>query len=115
MRGQLTSDVSKLLKFPLVGIFFVGIYIYFKIKNVNYEKRFQIKWILNNILQILNNNDTNFRQEWNTAEEALNDALNLEAEVTRSIRNIIITCENPQEMKTPFNDYHVSIVNKAKL
>lgn len=76
-------------------------------------KRFQIKLILNNILQILNSNDTNFRQEWGTAEEALNDALNLEAEVTRNIRNIIIVCENP--IQPPFNDYHVSIVNKAKL
>lgn len=74
MRGQLTSDVSKLLKFPV----------------------------------ILNNNDTNIRQEWDNAEEALSDALKLEAEVTRSIRNIIITCENPKETETSsFNDYHL--------
>jgi len=67
------------------------------------------------MLQILNNNDTNIRQEWDNAEEALSDALKLEAEVTRSIRNIIITCENPKETETSsFNDYHVSIVNKAE-
>lgn len=71
MRGQLTSDVSKLLKFPV----------------------------------ILNNNDTNIRHEWDTAEEALSDALKLEAEVTRSIRNIIINCENPKD--SSFNDYHL--------
>lgn len=65
MRGQLTSDVSKLLKFPLKPI----------------------------------------REEWNSGVEALTDALNLEAQVTRSIRDIIITCESPKDI--PFNDYHL--------
>lgn len=46
------------------------------------------------------------REEWNSGVEALNDALNLEAQVTRSIREIIATCENPKTY--PFNDYHVS-------
>ncbi|XP_029170700.1 ferritin subunit [Nylanderia fulva] len=69
MRGQLTNDVSKLLKFPL-------------------------------------NSNTTIRQEWNSGEEALNDALKLEAQVTRSIRDIIITCETPA-MTAPFNDYHL--------
>lgn len=66
MRGELTSDVSKLLKFPLKPI----------------------------------------REEWNSGVEALSDALNLEAQVTRSIREIIMTCESPKDI--PFNDYHVS-------
>ncbi|EFN78735.1 ferritin subunit isoform X2 [Harpegnathos saltator] len=65
MRGQLTSDVSKLLKFPLKPI----------------------------------------REEWNSGVEALTDALNLEAQVTRSIREIITTCENPKTFT--FNDYHL--------
>ncbi|EZA47606.1 hypothetical protein DMN91_012407 [Ooceraea biroi] len=65
MRGQLTNDVSKLLKFPLKPI----------------------------------------REEWNSGVEALADALNLEAQVTRSIREIITTCENPKSQ--PFNDYHL--------
>ncbi|XP_072748033.1 ferritin heavy chain [Anoplolepis gracilipes] len=70
MRGQLTNDVSKLIKFPL------------------------------------NSNSTNpIRQEWNTGEEALTDALKLEAQVTRSIRDIIITCETPKTYA--FNDYHL--------
>jgi len=70
MRGQLTNDVSKLIKFPV------------------------------------SNNFTNpIRQEWNSGEEALNDALKLEAQVTRSIRDIIITCETPQT--SSFNDYHL--------
>jgi ferritin len=47
------------------------------------------------------------REEWNSGVEALTDALNLEAQVTRSIREIITTCENPKP--NPFNDYHVSI------
>lgn len=66
MRGQLTSDVSKLLKFPLKPI----------------------------------------REEWNSGVEALTDALNLESQVTRNIREIIMTCESPKEYS--FNDYHVS-------
>jgi len=65
MRGQLTSDVSKLLKFPLKPI----------------------------------------REEWNSGVEALTDALNLESQVTRSIREIIMTCESPKDI--PFNDYHL--------
>jgi len=65
MRGQLTSDVSKLLKFPLKPL----------------------------------------REEWNSGVEALTDALNLEAKVTRSIRDIIMTCESPKDV--PFNDYHL--------
>ncbi len=65
MRGQLTSDVSKLLKFPLKPI----------------------------------------REEWNSGVEALTDALNLESQVTRSIRDIIMTCETPKDI--PFNDYHL--------
>lgn len=65
MRGQLTSDVSNLLKFPLKPI----------------------------------------REEWNSGIEALTDALNLEAQVTSSIRDIIITCESPKNI--PFNDYHL--------
>ncbi|XP_076621898.1 ferritin 1 heavy chain [Colletes latitarsis] len=65
MRGQLTNDVSKLLKFPL------------KPK----------------------------REDWKSGVEALTDALNLEAQVTRSIRDIIITCESPKSVN--FNDYHL--------
>ncbi|XP_011865374.1 PREDICTED: ferritin subunit [Vollenhovia emeryi] len=67
MRGQLTNDVSKLLKYPLT------------------------------------NNTNPMRQEWNSGEEALAEALKLEAQVTRSIRDIIIICENSK----PFNDYHL--------
>jgi ferritin heavy chain len=72
MRGQLTNNVSKLLKFPL------------------------------------NSNDT-LHQEWKTGEEALQDALKLEAQVTKSVRNIIITCETPKtsDDSSPFNDYHL--------
>jgi ferritin heavy chain len=65
MRGQLTSDVSKLLKFPLKPI----------------------------------------REEWNSGVEALSDALNLEAQVTRNIREIITTCESPKDYN--YNDYHL--------
>lgn len=65
MRGQLTNDVSKLLKFPLKPI----------------------------------------REEWNSGVEALTDALNLEAQVTRSIRDIIKTCETPPN--SDYNDYHL--------
>lgn len=53
------------------------------------------------------------REDWNTGVEALSDALNLEAQVTRSIRDIIITCENPKT--SSFNDYHVSIFQRIKV
>lgn len=65
MRGQLTDDVSKLLKFPLKPL----------------------------------------REDWNSGVEALQQALNLEAQVTRSIRDIITTCESPKGHS--FNDYHL--------
>lgn len=65
MRGQLTSDVSKLLKFPLKPL----------------------------------------REDWSSGVEALTDALNLETQVTRSIRDIMTTCENPKN--STFNDYHL--------
>ncbi|XP_015121422.1 ferritin subunit [Diachasma alloeum] len=65
MRGQLTTDVSKLLKFPLKPP----------------------------------------REEWPNAVTALSDALNLEAKVTSSIREIIKTCETPKT--SDFNDYHL--------
>ncbi|XP_053974283.1 ferritin subunit [Hylaeus anthracinus] len=65
MRGQLTNDPSKLLKFPL----------------------------------------STKREEWKSGLEALTDALNLETKVTRNIRDIIITCENPKSVS--FNDYHL--------
>ncbi|KAG7210370.1 hypothetical protein KM043_011905 [Ampulex compressa] len=65
MRGQLTNDVSKLLKFPLKPL----------------------------------------REEWASGVDALSHALNLEAQVTRSIRDIIITCESPKSSN--FNDYHL--------
>jgi ferritin heavy chain len=45
------------------------------------------------------------REEWNSGVEALTDALNLETQVTRSIRDIIITCESPKDYA--FNDYHL--------
>ncbi|XP_076173567.1 ferritin 1 heavy chain [Ptiloglossa arizonensis] len=65
MRGQLTNDVGKLLKFPLKPQ----------------------------------------KENWKSGLEALTNALDLEARVTRSIRNIIITCENPKTAN--FNDYHL--------
>lgn len=47
------------------------------------------------------------KSEWRNAVEALTDALDLEAKVTQSIRDVIITCET--DKATKYNDYHVSI------
>lgn len=44
------------------------------------------------------------KTEWANGAAALEDALKLEAHVTRSIREVIKTCENADN----FNDYHVS-------
>lgn len=43
------------------------------------------------------------KQTWANGVEALTDALNLEANVTKSIRDVIIKCENVPK----FNDYHL--------
>jgi len=45
------------------------------------------------------------KAEWTSAVEALTDALNLESEVTKSIRDVIITCET--DKATKYNDYHL--------
>uniref|UniRef100_T1GUI9 Ferritin n=1 Tax=Megaselia scalaris TaxID=36166 RepID=T1GUI9_MEGSC len=45
------------------------------------------------------------KAEWSNAVEALTDALELEAEVTKSIRGVIETCETGKEAK--YNDYHL--------
>ena len=73
MRGQLTGDIGKLLKFPLKPI---------------------------------------CDEQWTSGLFALQEALKLEANVTRSIRNIIIECENPKSsdpksQKKLMNDYHL--------
>ncbi|XP_076681024.1 ferritin 1 heavy chain [Andrena cerasifolii] len=52
-------------------------------------------------------------EEWTSGLVALQEALKLEANVTRSLRNIIIECENPtkstesKNQKKLMNDYHL--------
>ena len=46
------------------------------------------------------------REDWGNGVEALSEALNLETQVTKSIQEIIRTCETPKTSN--FNDYHVS-------
>ncbi|CAH0559567.1 unnamed protein product [Brassicogethes aeneus] len=46
------------------------------------------------------------KTEWATGVEALKDALNLEATVTKKIRDVIKTCEDPKDSSN-FNDYHL--------
>lgn len=45
---------------------------------------------------------------WKTGVEALKDALNTEAAVTKSIRQVISVCENDKDFNKN-NDYHVSV------
>jgi len=76
--------------------------------NEIYEKKskqFLTHFFLTSFSQTTNNTNP-IRQEWNSGEEALTDALKLETQVTRSIRDIITTCEN--QTTTSVNDYHVS-------
>lgn len=40
---------------------------------------------------------------------ALKDALQLEAKVTKKIRDVIVVCEEPKD-ETNYNDYHVSFI-----
>lgn len=50
------------------------------------------------------------KQQFTSGLEALNHAMQLEISVTRSIKELIKTCENPQNQPnaTTFTDYHVS-------
>jgi ferritin heavy chain len=50
------------------------------------------------------------KERWESGIEALKDALKLEAQVTRKIRDIIAACENPSGDGTGFNDYHVCLI-----
>lgn len=47
-------------------------------------------------------------EAWADGLSALKDALKLEAHVTRKIRDIATTCEEPGRDGQDFNDYHVS-------
>jgi len=46
------------------------------------------------------------RTSWDSAYKALKDALALETEVTKKIRNIIVVCETPTDAPDA-NDYHL--------
>jgi hypothetical protein len=48
------------------------------------------------------------KDNWPDAVTALKDALKLEAHVTRKLRDIAATCEEPGQEGENFNDYHVS-------
>ncbi|VVC86806.1 ferritin subunit [Leptidea sinapis] len=49
------------------------------------------------------------RTSWTSGQEALEDALKLEASVTRDIRTVIVNCENDRntEIGKDSNDYHL--------
>jgi len=49
-------------------------------------------------------------ETWADGLSALKDALKLEAHVTRKIRDIATTCEEPGRDGQDFNDYHVSSI-----
>ena len=57
--------------------------------------------LTDNVTNLLRVNTVN-KQEWTDAVTALEDALQLEIKVTKSIRKLIQTCE-----KSHFNDYHL--------
>lgn len=52
------------------------------------------------------------RETWSNGIEALKNALELETDVTKKIRNIIKHCEKPKDSN--FNDYHVSYIAEKK-
>lgn len=53
------------------------------------------------------------RVEWPDAVTALKDALQLEAKVTKKIREVIVVCEEPKD-PTNYNDYHVSSLERSR-
>lgn len=86
MRGQLTgkdNDLTKLITVEVSENFNLILRFIF-IKNIYYQAP--------------------PKTTWENGVEALKDALRKEAEVTKSIRQVIETCEDDAK----FNDYHVS-------
>ncbi|TGZ56878.1 ferritin heavy chain [Temnothorax longispinosus] len=125
MESQVKTEMEAAMKYLAMGAHFARDVINrpgfskFFFESASEEREHAIKIIeyllmrgelTNDVSKLLNyplttNNTNPMRQEWNSGEEALAEALKLEAQVTRSIRDIIITCENPKS--SSFNDYHL--------
>lgn len=94
MRGGLTKDISQLIRDPVCKYVYNPCYITFISCFVIYYIYLQ---------QPLS-------ETWADGLSALKDALKLEAHVTRKIRDIATTCEEPGRDGQDFNDYHVSSI-----
>ena len=81
MRGQLTKDVTSLIKTP--------------VSRTQHLQKLAVFLYCSFIRQIVNKHD------WENGSAALEDALNLETKVTKSIRKLIETCEKG------YNHYHL--------
>ncbi|XP_012530101.1 ferritin subunit [Monomorium pharaonis] len=124
MKSQVTTEMKAAMTYLAMGAHFARDTINrpgfskFFFESASEEREHAIKIIeyllmrgqltkeLSKLLTYPLTNKTNpIRQEWESGEEALIEALELEAHVTRSIREIIITCETPKT--SSFNDYHL--------
>ncbi|XP_014218255.1 ferritin subunit [Copidosoma floridanum] len=117
LREQVVTEVTAAMTYLAMGANFAtdtlnrpGFSEFF-IKSASEEREHSIKImeyllmrgeLTNDVSKLLSSVPRVPRQKWNTGEEALTDALNLEHEVTTRIRDIIKTCEDNE-----FNDYHV--------
>uniref|UniRef100_T1HTF0 Ferritin n=1 Tax=Rhodnius prolixus TaxID=13249 RepID=T1HTF0_RHOPR len=61
--------------------------------------------LLNDLRPVIENVPKPLNLTWTNGQEALNDALNLEARVTKHIIGVIKDCEEPKDQ--PVNDYHL--------
>lgn len=128
MEAQVKIEMSAAMKYLAMGAHFARDTINrpgfskFFFESASEEREHAIKFIeyllmrgqlTNSVSKLLEypltiNNTDPLHQEWENGEKALAEALELETRVTRSIRNIIITCENPEpSSQTSFNDYHL--------
>lgn len=95
MRGGLTKDISQLIRDPVCK------YIY-NMHVITFIGYFIICLFF--ILQ------QPLSEVWDDGLSALKEAIKLEAHVTRKIRDIATTCEEPGLEGSDFNDYHVSSI-----
>ena len=92
MRGGLTNDISQLIRDPVIT-------------RLSLRTVVQPDFLLTMLFLLI---QMPMKDSWPDAVTALKDALKLEAHVTRKLRDIATTCEEPGQEGENFNDYHVS-------
>lgn len=99
MRGNLTEKIHELIsdivsKYNFLS-YFIALLVYY---ILSFKNTFILKQPMSQTWV------------WTDGLSAIKDALILEAQVTRKIRDIAFTCETSEQDGKNFNDYHVSYI-----